>query len=140
MLDDLPAGHGSNLPISVNPRFRESLVKATELYSEARTEALDTLYKNLRNITGSSNQKQEWAADVEEVAGCCGYFSYCLHAFSQEMLVFLDILEGMEEYQNNPTKSWNWLKIWRRFGITGGKYDRRDSEGTLPILLVLTSG
>lgn len=127
MLDNLPASPGSRSLITVNPRFRESLVKATELYSEARAEALDTLYKNLRVIPGSRDQKVEWAADVEEVAGCCGYFSYCLQAFSQEMLIFLDILERMENYQNNPKRSWNWLKVWKLFGTKNSGCG--DSEG-----------
>lgn len=127
MLDNLPASPGSTCLITVNPRFRESLVKATELYSEARADALDTLYKSLRVITGSRDQKVEWAADVEEVAGCCGYFSYCLQAFSQEMLIFLDILERMEDYQNNPKRSWNWLKFWKLFGTQ--KSGCGDSEG-----------
>ncbi|KAF8459390.1 Fusaric acid resistance protein-like-domain-containing protein [Terfezia claveryi] len=131
MLDNLPSSRGADLTIAVNPRFRESLVKATDLYYEARVEALNNLYKNLRSITVSNDQKQEWAADVEEVAGCCGYFSYCLHAFSQEMAVFLDILQQMEHYQNHKTRSWDWLKVWRRFGIAGGKFARRDSEGTI---------
>jgi len=132
MLDNLPSSRGADLTIAVNPRFRESLVKATDLYYEARADALNNLYKNLRSITGSYDQKQEWAADVEEVAGCCGYFSYCLHAFSQEMAVFLDILEQMEHYQNHKTRSWDWLKVWRRSGVAGGKFAGRDSEGIIP--------
>ncbi|RPB29574.1 hypothetical protein L211DRAFT_26091 [Terfezia boudieri ATCC MYA-4762] len=132
MLDNLPSSRGADLTIAVNPRFKESLDKATDLYYEARVEALNNLYKNLRSITVSNDQKQEWAADVEEVAGCCGYFSYCLHAFSQEMAVFLDILQQMEHYQNHKTRSWNWLKVWRRFGIAGGKFARRDSEDAIP--------
>ncbi|KAI5807445.1 Fusaric acid resistance protein-like-domain-containing protein [Peziza echinospora] len=116
MLDNLPAEPSSdrNNPIAVNPRFRESLVKAIELYSEARAEALDALYKNLKVITGSRDRREEWAADVEEVAGCCGYFSYCLQEFAQEMIVFLNILEQMEAYQEWPTRSWSWLKFWKK--------------------------
>lgn len=129
MLGDLPSGKGLGLSIQVNPRFRESLVKATELYSEARAESLDALYKNLRVMAGSRDQKQEWTADVEEVAGCCGYFSYCLQEFSEEMVTFLDILERMEDYQNNITRSWDWLKIWRRLG--SGRSN--DNEGNLPV-------
>ena len=131
MLDNLPASPGSRSLITVNPRFRESLLKATELYSEARAEALDTLYKGLR-VPSSRDQKAEWAADVEEVAGCCGYFSYCLQAFSQEMLIFLDILERMEDYQNNPQRSWNWLKVWKLFGTKNSSSG--DSEGGNHIL------
>ena len=116
MLDNLPAEPTSDKknPISVNPRFRESLSKAIDLYSEARAEALDTLYKNLKVITGTRDRREEWAADVEEVAGCCGYFSYCLQEFAQEMLVFLNILEQMEAYQEWPTRSWSWLKFWKK--------------------------
>lgn len=136
MLDNLPSNRGPDLTIAVNPRFRESLIKATDLYYEVRVEALNNLYKSLRIITGSQNQKQEWAADVEEVAGCCGYFSYCLHAFSQEMVVFLDILEQMESYQKNKTRSWDWLKVWRRFGIAGGEFAARDSEGIAPFTIM----
>ncbi|KAF8422669.1 Fusaric acid resistance protein-like-domain-containing protein [Tirmania nivea] len=132
MLDNLSSSPGDDLTIAVNPLFRESLVKATALYYETREKALNNLYKNLRSITGSKDQKQEWAADVEEVAGCCGYFSYCLHAISQDMAVFLDILEQMEYYQNHKTRSWDWLKIWRRFGIGGGKLARRGSEDAIP--------
>jgi len=141
MLDNLPSSHGPDLTISVNPRFRESLVKATDLYYEARAEALNNLYKSLRIITGSKDQKEEWAADVEEVAGCCGYFSYCLHAFSQEMVVFLDVLEQMEYYQNHKTRSWNWLKVWRRFGLGGGKHQRgRQGTGALTVSVRLSDG
>lgn len=137
MLDNLPSGPGPDATIGLNPRFRDSLVRATELYAAARAEALDTLYKSLRIITGSRDQKMEWAADVEEVAGCCGYFSYCLQMFSQEMLNFLDILEDLETYQNHTIRSWTWLKFWRRFFPEEWKRMRRERDGNNPLLGVI---
>ncbi|KAF8475692.1 Fusaric acid resistance protein-like-domain-containing protein [Kalaharituber pfeilii] len=131
MLDNLPSSHGPDLTIAVNSKFRESLEKATKLYSEVRGKAIDTLYNRLRVISGCRDQKVEWAADIEEIAGCCGYFSYCLQEFSQEMIIFLDILEQMEDYQNHPTRSWNWLKFWRRFEL-GNKAERQGSQASIP--------
>ena len=128
MLDDLPSGGIPGSRIDVNPRFRESLVKATNLYSEARGAALHKLYQSLGQINASRDPKEEWAADVEEVAGCCGYFSHCLQAFSADMVVFLDILEMMQEYEARPTRSWGWLRFWRSEEAEEGMA-RTDSEG-----------
>ncbi|PWW79664.1 hypothetical protein C7212DRAFT_356449 [Tuber magnatum] len=84
MLDDLPFNTGS-------------LSRAIALYSETRIEALNTLYKS-EAVTKERPAME--AADVEEIAASCGYFSYCLLYFAEEML------------ERKP-RSWEWAKFWK---------------------------
>lgn len=155
MLDNLPSAtdQGPDFRIEVNPRFRESLVSAIKLYSEARSQALNTLYQGLKAVPAASRSRgEEWAADVEEIAGCCGYFSFCLQDFAQvrlwlvswvgellklisilqEMITFLDILEEMEDCQHHTARSWTWLKFWRYFGLGKSEYDQGESMNMSP--------
>lgn len=56
-------------------------------------------------------------ADFEEVAASCGYFSFSLLDFANEMKEYLEILDDLKlEVEERPGgRSWNWLKVWRRF-------------------------
>ncbi|KAL7269959.1 hypothetical protein RUND412_007347 [Rhizina undulata] len=121
ILDDLPFGPGPKHKIQVNPEFRQSLRTAIKLFSESRIEALTTLYRSELIIR---ERHMEEAADVEETAASCGYFSYCLQYFAEETITFLDILYELEELQNSRPKSWEWLKFWRRWGVK--KVDREE--------------
>lgn len=123
MLDELPFSSGPKYRIAVNTEFRRSLKQAIELYSEARVEALNTLYCS-EAVTKARPMAE--AADVEEIAASCGYFSTCLLYFSEEMLEFLDILEQMECLQRQKPRTWAWLKFWKGWG-KGRK--EKDEEG-----------
>ncbi|TGZ84572.1 hypothetical protein EX30DRAFT_3064 [Ascodesmis nigricans] len=114
LLDDLPYGANaeSKKPrITVNPRFHESLEKAMQLYADKRAEALNTLYKS-SGITTSRSMDAN--ADVEEIAASCHYFSYNILNFAEEMKTFLDILIEMEYLERHRTRSWDWLKFWKK--------------------------
>lgn len=113
ILEDLPLRLAQEGLLSINPHFKESLILAIPLYSEARKTALNTLYQTLKEVNGSKDRKEEWAADAEEIAGCCGYFSYCLEAFAQETIILLDILQDIETCSRNNNRSWKWLLVWR---------------------------
>jgi hypothetical protein len=56
------------------------------------------------------------AADFEEVAASCGYFSSSLEDFAEDMVIFLDILEALKANVNRYPKrrTWSWLKFWGR--------------------------
>ena len=54
------------------------------------------------------------AADVEEIAASCGYFSFCMLYFATEMLIFLDLLEQMESLQAEKPRTWEWAKFWKK--------------------------
>ncbi|RPA99882.1 hypothetical protein L873DRAFT_1682405 [Choiromyces venosus 120613-1] len=110
MFDDLPFISGKTHRIHVNREFRGSLGQAIALYSETRIEALNTLYKS-EAVTKERPMME--AADVEEIAASCGYFSYCLLYFAEEMLVFLSLLEELEDLQAMKPRSWEWAKIWK---------------------------
>ena len=110
MLDDLPFISGKTHTLQVNRGFRGSLGQAIALYSEMRIEALNTLYKS-EAVTKERPMAE--AADVEEIAASCGYFSYCLLYFAEEMLVFLSLLEELEDLQARKPWSWEWAKFWK---------------------------
>ncbi|KAG0633708.1 Fusaric acid resistance protein-like-domain-containing protein [Tuber brumale] len=110
MLDDLPFNSSETHRIHVNREFRGSLGQAIALYSATRIEALNTLYKS--EVVTKERSMME-AADVEEIAASCGYFSYCLLYFAEEMLVFLSLLEELEDLQARRPRSWEWAKFWK---------------------------
>jgi hypothetical protein len=113
VLSELPFEPGPEHRIPVNTHFRRSLVAANELFSSARREALELLYKNRALATAWSS---ELAADYEEVAASCGHFSSSLQDFAEDTIDYLDILEELhEEIEWEPRKrSWNWLYFWRK--------------------------
>ncbi|PUU72381.1 Fusaric acid resistance protein-like-domain-containing protein [Tuber borchii] len=110
ILDDLSFISGKTYRLQVNREFRGSLGQAIALYSERRIEALNTLYKS-KAVTKERPMAE--AADVEEIAASCGYFSYCLLYFAEEMLVYLSLLEELEDLQTRKTRSWEWAKFWK---------------------------
>ena len=110
VLDDLPFISGKTHTLQVNGEFRGSLGQAIALYSETRIRALNTLYKS-EDVTKERPMAE--AADVEEIAASCGYFSYCLLYFAEEMLVFLSLLEELEDLQARKPRSWEWAKFWK---------------------------
>jgi len=114
VLDELPFGPGPEYAMAINEHFRHSLVDANELFASARREALALVYSNK---VPSKAGSVEVAADFEEVAASCGYFSTSLEDLSEDMVKFLDILE---ELKDNVTlhprqRTWHWLKFWRRW-------------------------
>ena len=114
LLDELPyCPDGS---VAVNAHFRTSLDDAIALYTYSREEALSQLYKT-KELT--QPRPAEMEADFEEVAASCGYFSFSLLDFANEMRAYLVILDDLKlEIEERPDgKTWNWLRIWR---ITSG--------------------
>lgn len=114
ILRELQFEPGSEEDITVNRTFRSSLVAAKNLFSNARKEALESLYKHR---TLAKTWSAEVAADYEEVAASCGHFSSSLQDFADDVILYLDILEEwQEEIDTKPRKrSWNWLRFWRKF-------------------------
>ena len=110
MLDGLPFISGKTHRLQVNREFSGSLGRAIELYSETRVEALNKLYKS-EAVTKERPMVE--AADVEEIVASCGYFSNCLLYFAEEMLVFLSLLEELEDLQAKKPRSWGWAKFWK---------------------------
>ncbi|KAF2711790.1 hypothetical protein K504DRAFT_465528 [Pleomassaria siparia CBS 279.74] len=126
VLDELPFGPGPDYAMAINEHFRHSLVDANELFANARREALTLVYRNkIPSETGSV----EVAADFEEVAASCGYFSSSLEDLSEDMVTFLDILEELKDNvaRNPRQRSWTWLKFWRSWGWSKekGTYSER---------------
>jgi len=105
---------------AINEHFRHSLIDAKALFANARREALSIVYKQrVPSKTGSAAV----AADYEEVAASCGYFSTSLEDFAEDMVTFLDILEELKANVNRypRQRTWMWLKFWqwRRKGREG---------------------
>lgn len=113
MLNDLPFGEGPEFKIAINDNFRASLSDAISLYSEHRRDALEHLYES----KDMGNERLESVeADFEEVAASCGYFSFSLQDFAQEMQTYLEILEDLKLEMDSPQKkTWEWLKVWRQW-------------------------
>jgi hypothetical protein len=95
----------------INEHFRHSLIDANTLFANARREALQAVYRHKIPQTGSV----EVAADFEEVAASCGYFSSSLQDFAEDMVTFLDILEELKDRRYPRRRSWKWVKFWRRW-------------------------
>lgn len=123
LLDELPyAPDGS---VAVNAHFRTSLNDAIELYTSSREEALSQLYKT-KELT--QPRPLEMQADIEEVAASCGYFSFSLLDFANEMRTYLEILDDLKlEIEERPDgKTWNWLKAWHSHPGSKPKQHRDD--------------
>lgn len=111
--------------MSINEHFRHSLIDANALFNHARKEALASVYRNkIPTKTGSVAV----AADFEEVAASCGYFSSSLQDFTEDMVTFLDVLDELKDSAKRwPRKrTWNWLKFWRRWAWF---YKIKDGKG-----------
>jgi hypothetical protein len=119
VLEELPYGPAPKYSIVINSQFRKSLLDANKLFTRARREALTLVYKNK---VPSKTRTVEVAADYEEVAASCGYFSSSLQDLAEDTIEYLDILQELkEEYERTPRRrSWKWLLFWRR---------RRDGPG-----------
>ena len=129
LLDELPyAPDGS---VAVNAHFRTSLNDAIELYTSSREEALSQLYKT-KDLTQS--RPLEMQADIEEVAASCGYFSFSLLDFANEMRTYLEILDDLKlEMEERPDgKTWNWLKVWQHRTPGSNPKQHRDDPGASP--------
>lgn len=112
VLSELPFGPGPEYHMAINEHFRHSLVDAKALFANARRDALTAVYQNkIPTKTGSAAV----AADFEEVAASCGYFSFSLHDFAEDMVTFLDVLEELKANVNRHPRrrTWNWMKFWR---------------------------
>lgn len=82
-----------------------------KLYSSARSEALNELYKSKEL---DRDRPESIEADFEEVAASCGHFSFSLLSFAGEMQTYLSILEDLkEEIETSKHRSWKWLLFWR---------------------------
>ena len=112
ILDELPFSEDDG-EIDINSNFRPSLSDAIELFRRARRQGLKLVY---RNKEFNRIRSMDLAADYEEVAASCGYFSSSLEDFAEDMLAYLDILEELKvETEKKPrARSWWWLYFWRR--------------------------
>ena len=110
ILEGLP--YDSEGRITVDAHFTLSLDEALRLYCKSRKEALGVLYKS-KELARS--RPPEIEADYEEVAASCGYFSFCLQDFANEMKTYLEILDELKlEVEERPNgRSWTWLKFWQ---------------------------
>lgn len=113
ILHELPFGPAPDYLIAVNSNFSSSLSQAKNLFTTARKEALELLY---RSRLLARAQSPDVAADYEEVAASCGYFSSCLQDFAEDTISYLEILEELKSnLECSPRKrSWKWLLFWRR--------------------------
>ena len=110
ILDELPFDRAGR--INVDAHFTSSLNEAIRLYTRSRKDALDLLYKN-KQLTQSGPIEKE--ADFEEVAASCGYFSFSLLDFANEMKIYLEALDELKlEVEERPEgRTWTWLAFWR---------------------------
>ena len=109
----MPFGPAPDYTIAINSNFSTSLSRAKDLFSTARKEALDLLYRN-RLLAQAGNP--DVAAHYEEVAASCGHFSSCLQDFAEDTISYLGILEELKSnLESSPrTRSWKWLMFWKR--------------------------
>lgn len=106
-----PFGADPVTEVKVNDQLRESLRDALNLFSHAKSNALQELYKTIELGRSRSEAIQ---ADIEEVAAACGHFSFSLQAVADEMDSYLDVLEELQHVTETHVRSWDWLKFWKR--------------------------
>lgn len=117
--------------MAINEHFRHSLIDANSLFANARKEALHMVYKTkVPSRTGSV----EVAADFEEVAASCGYFSSSLQDFAEDMVTFIDVLEELKVQRHPRRRTWNWLKFWRKWS----QPKKTKDPGTIPCISLQT--
>ncbi|KAG8420877.1 hypothetical protein J3458_002800 [Metarhizium acridum] len=110
-LRESPFGEDPVTQVKVNDQLRESLRDAINLFTRAKSNALQELYKTIELERSRSAAIQ---ADIEEVAAACGHFSFSLQAVADEMDSYLDVLEELQHVTESHTRSWEWLKFWNR--------------------------
>lgn len=110
-LRESPFGDDPVAEVKVNDHLRESLRDALHLFNRAKSNALQELYKTIELGRSRSEAIQ---ADIEEVAAACGHFSFSLQAVADEMDLYLDVLEELQHVTETHTRSWEWLKFWKR--------------------------
>jgi hypothetical protein len=121
VLDELPYGSEDENETLDSNQFRRSLVDANELFTRARREALTLVYENK---VPTKTRSMEVAADYEEVAASCGYFSSSLQDLAEDTIMFLDILQELKDEldQSSPRRSWNWILVWRKWKQTNARW------------------
>ncbi|KAG5973292.1 hypothetical protein E4U55_000601 [Claviceps digitariae] len=110
-LRESPFGDDPVSEVMVNEQLGESLRDALNLFNHANSNALQELYKTIELGRSRSEAIQ---ADIEEVAAACGHFSFSLRAVADEMYAYLDVLEELQHVTETYSRSWEWLKFWRR--------------------------
>jgi hypothetical protein len=108
-----PFGTDPTTDITETEQLRESLREALTLYNQARSTALQELYKSIELGRSRSEAIQ---ADIEEVAAACGHFSFSLQTVAEELDAYLDVLDDLKVTTDSLRVSWSWLMFWRRFG------------------------
>jgi Fusaric acid resistance protein-like len=112
ILDEQPFRQGVKHEVTVNPKFRSSLDRAIDLYTEARQEALKAVYdqKDMHR-----DRPAEVEADWEEVAASCGHFSFSLLEVAEQVKEYLALLDELQlEVEERPAgRTWSWLKFWK---------------------------
>ncbi|KAG8532561.1 uncharacterized protein KY384_002438 [Bacidia gigantensis] len=110
ILNEVPFDRKGNF--TTDDHYTFSLKEAIALYNKSRREALEQLYKS-KEITQSKSMEME--ADFEEVAASCGYFSFSLQDFANELITYLEILDDLKlEVEERPDgRTWAWLRFWR---------------------------
>ena len=127
ILDQEPFERGSKHEVVVISKFSSSLLRAIDLYTDARQEALKAVYdqKDLHR-----NRPLEVEADWEEVAASCGHFSFSLLEVAEQVKEYLSILDEMQlEVEERPAgRTWSWLKFWKTKKPSGSDIEDREAE------------
>lgn len=127
ILDERPFDQGSKHEVVVNPKFRSSLLRAIELYTQARQEALKAVYDQ-KDMERNRPAKVE--ADWEEVAASCGHFSFSLLEVAQQVSEYLAILDELQlQVEERPGgRTWSWLKFWRSKEVSRSDVEDPEAE------------
>ena len=111
ILDDCPFDASKQYVVTTNPKFKTSLDRALELYTDSRRSALLVVYgqKDMDRSRPTAVQ-----ADWEESAATCGHFSYSLVEVAESVKEYLLILDELQlEVDERPAgRTWKWLHFW----------------------------
>ncbi|EGW34691.1 uncharacterized protein SPAPADRAFT_53121 [Spathaspora passalidarum NRRL Y-27907] len=104
--------------------LQHSLESAIHLYEDKQNESLQRLYDQ---PIFKQNSNSVFIADQEEVAACCGNYSYLLSQFALQLLEFLKLSEKYEDAKASP-REWPWLR-WHGWEPRGSATDELLDQG-----------
>jgi uncharacterized membrane protein YgaE (UPF0421/DUF939 family) len=113
ILDDFPFDASDGYKVATNPKFRLSLDRALEMYTESRKDALMVVYGQ-KDMNRARPIPVE--ADWEDAAACCGHFSFSLVEVAESVRDYLITLDELQlEVDECPAgRTWRWLNFWEQ--------------------------
>lgn len=111
VLDGMPFDESENYSTKETYHYKTSLKLARDLFTKKYERAITKLYgQKIFKV----NTTIETRIDEEQVAASCGNFASILVQYCKELDHFIDLLGQYSELSENNSRSWDWLKFWKK--------------------------